>query len=79
VESVKIYIVICHDHHTDEEIEVFISPDTAVEYAKDFVPKRYDFIEQELTEEKKKKNWVYLANYGVEGDCVRVEKSLLNE
>jgi len=76
---VKIYIAICCDHHVDEVVEVFLSSDSAIEYAREFVPESYDLIEQELTKEMKNENWIYLANYGVEGDSVRVEKSILNE
>jgi hypothetical protein len=74
----EIYIAICIDRHIDEDIKVFTVPEKAIEYAKEFVPERYDIIEQELTERMKQEGWIYLANYGVEGDHVRVEVSQLD-
>lgn len=69
----EIYIAICIDRHIDEDVKVFTEPEKAIEYAKEFVPERYEIREQELTEEMKQSSWIYLAHYGVEGDHVRVE------
>lgn len=69
----EIYIAICIDRHVDEDIKVFTDSEKAIEYAKDFVPEGYDILERELTEKMKQSGWIYLANYGVEGDHVRVE------
>ena len=75
--DMKIYVAICCDRHNDEDVEVFTDPKKAIEYARCFVG--YDILEQELTEDMKAAGWIYLANYGVEGDSVRVEQNLLNE
>jgi len=69
----KIYIAICIDRHIDEDIKVFTKPEPAIKYAKNFVPDGYDLLERKLTEKMKQEGWIYLANYGVEGDHVRVE------
>ena len=69
----EIYIAICCNHHADEDVKVFMKPEPAIKYARDFVPEGYDILEQELTEEMRQKDWIYLANYGIEGDHVRVE------
>ena len=74
----KIYIAICCDRHHDEDIEVFVRSMDAILYAKDFVPEGYDILEQKLTREMTAAGWIYLANYGVEGDHVRVEQNSLN-
>lgn len=73
----EIYIAICNDRHIDVDIQVFTKPEPAIQYAKDFVPERYDIIEQELTKEMKQAGWLYLAHYGTEGDSVRVETGIL--
>ena len=75
----EIYIAICCDHHVDDDIQAFTKPEPAIEYAKEFVPKGYDIIERELTKEMKQQGWLYLANYGVEGDSVRVETGILRD
>jgi hypothetical protein len=75
----EIYIAICCDRHADDDIQVFTKPKIAIQYAKDFVPEGYDLIEQKLTERMEQSGWIYLANYGVEGDHVRVEISTLIE
>lgn len=75
----EIYIAICIDRHSDEDVKVFTTPEKAIEYAKEFVPEGYDILERELTKEMKRSGWIYLANYGVEGDHVRVEKGILEE
>lgn len=74
----EIYIAICCDRHVDEDIQIFTEPGPAIQYAKEFVPEGYDIIEQELTERMKKEGWLYLANYGVEGNHVRVETGILD-
>lgn len=75
----EIYIAICCDRHYDEDIQAFTKPGPAIKYAKDFVPEGYDIIEQKLTERMKKEGWLYLANYGVEDDSVRVETGILRD
>jgi len=75
----EIYIAICCDRHIDEDIQVFTKPNPAIQYAKEFVPEGYNIIEQKLTERMKKEGWLYLANYGVEGDSVRVETGILRD
>ena len=73
----EIYIAICCDRHINEDIQVFTKPEPAIQYAKDFVPERYDIVEQKLTKEMKQAGWLYLAYYGIEGDSVRVEMGIL--
>lgn len=73
----EIYIAICCDRHIDDDIQVFTTPGPAIQYAKDFIPDRYEIEEQELTDRMKRNGWLYLADYGTEGDHVRVETSIL--
>ena len=73
-----IYISICCDRHSDEDIKVFTDSDVAIRYARDFVPEWYDIKEEEPNKEMKACGWIFFARYGVEGDCVRVEKSQLD-
>jgi hypothetical protein len=74
----EIYIAFCCDHHNDEDIQVFTKPEPAIQYAKDFIPDRYEIEEQKLTDEMKQNGWLYLADYGTEGNSVRVETDILN-
>ena len=75
----KIYITLCCDRHIDEQVKVFTKLESAIEHAKEFIGEDYDIIERELTKEMKLAGWIYLANYGVEGDYVRVEEAHLDE
>lgn len=77
--TVKIYIAICTDHHSDEDVEVFTKPEKAIEYAKNSMPESYDLKEQKLTTNMRRAGWIFLAHYGLEGDRVRVEQNTLNE
>lgn len=75
----EIYVAICNDRRVDVDVQVFTKPGPAIQYAKDFIPERYDIIEQELTEEMKQNGWLYLADYSTEGDSVRVETGILRD
>ena len=74
----KIYIALCCDRHIDEKVKVFTKPELAIEYVKEFIGEDCDITEQELTKEMELVGWIYLANYGVEGDYVRVEEAYLD-
>ena len=74
----EIYAAICCDRHYDVDVEAFICRESAIEYAKEFIPDRYDIEENKLTDSMIGAGWIYWANYGVEGDSVRVEQKKLN-
>ena len=71
----NLFISICCDHHIDEVVRVFSTPEKAVEYCKEFALDEKP-EEQELTQLMIRKGWIYFATYG-EGNSVRVEKSTL--
>ena len=73
-----IYIAICKDVHIDDDIKVFTDSEKAIQYCKNFVPKRCALEEQELTDSMIYDNWIYYATYNEE-NSVRVEKSKLIE
>ncbi len=75
--TMEIYIAICNNRHANNDIKVFTRPEAAIQYAKDFILEGYVVKEQKLTNEMKKKGWIYLADYGTRGDSVRVETGIL--
>ena len=78
----ELFLAICIDRHIDEHVRVFSKDDLAIGYCKEFAKecKRDDdeLEEEELTSDQIEAGWLYYATYGVEGDNVRVERTMLD-
>lgn len=65
----KVYLVILEDRHTDPQVEVFLSPETAIERAEEIV-EEYDYEPEEP--ETDARQWLFQATLSCEGDHVHV-------
>ena len=77
----KAFIVIAIENFPPYEVAVYMITEEIIAEAQILINANlegYDILERELTEEMKRKGWIYLANYGVEGDHVRVEVDQLD-
>jgi hypothetical protein len=68
----KIYIAVCCNRHTDDDIKLFTTAEAAIVYCQNFIrdqeARPCDVEEQDVSE-----NWIYYCLYTAEGDSVRVE------
>lgn len=71
----KLYVVVCEDRHTDVLVKVYSTPEKAIASAKEFVEESGD---PKDIEESNVEGWLYSCVYSCEGDCVRVEKVILD-
>lgn len=67
----KIYVAIIEDRHTDPYVELFTTPEAAIEYAKEEALKGARGDASQVKEEPIE-GWLYHANFSCEGDHVRV-------
>ena len=66
----KVYAVLTQDRHTDPEIDVFVTKEAAVKFAKqlaeNYATHPEDVVEQNID------GWVYCVDYSCESDSIRV-------
>ena len=75
----ELFIAICHDRHIDTVVRVFSSLEPAIQYCMDFVDDRaYEIEESQPGDRWWSDEWAYHATYGAEGECVVVEKGVLD-
>lgn len=74
-----LFVAICLDHHIDEVVRVFSTPELAIAYCETFADaySRYGYEVQELDDDMIADGWLYFAMYGAE-NSVRVEKTTLD-
>lgn len=72
-----IYIVITEDRHADVEVAPFADEAAAFAHAEDEVAGTED-QDRELTEEMRRRGWLWYCGYGTEGDCARVVRRELH-
>lgn len=73
----KVYVSINEDRHWDTQVEVFMTLDQAIEYArrkaKECCRRPGDYEEHEI------EGWLFCADYDVEGASFHVIESELHE
>jgi hypothetical protein len=67
-----IWITVIEDRHIDVDVRPFSDMPAAIAYARDWTSDERDVSEMELTDAMARDGWVFYAEYGTEGDCVRV-------
>lgn len=73
----KLFVANCIDRHIDPVIEVFDTPEKAIEFCKEFMKANTSYPES--IEENDIDGWIYHANYSCEGDHVYVTEHMLNK
>lgn len=72
-----VYLAIIEDRHTDVQVEVFLSEESAVKYAKEYAvshSRSGQIEEQELNDTMRSNGWLYHAPFSCEGDYVMVQR-----
>lgn len=66
----RVYVAMVQDRHTDVDAQVFSTPESAKEYARNVAVSLGGG--EPLEERHDMEGWDYYARYGEEGDCVWV-------
>lgn len=76
-----VYVVIDENRHTDVKIDVFSSKSDAIEFANDkAIEYSYDsqHFDDSITDSMLAVGWLYHCQYSVDGDSIRVIRTILN-
>lgn len=70
----KLAVAIWEDRHFDTEVELFLDPDEAVEWAREKAREsdRFGDLDETLTPPMIQAGWLYRGCYSCEGDSIRV-------
>ena len=79
--NAEIFTTVCADHHSDIDVKVFSTLPKAKKYCQNFIRNNNVYgkrAKSGLTNAMIKDGWVYYAEYGTEGDSVRIETSIVD-